>query len=267
MQKRSHVGLLPSWGLRYSTRVYRPAGAESLVWLSGRLNSGVWTARSGLSGSNRRQGEACLVVFDIETWKGKDVRSLPYGEKLDMMDELAAAYPFIMVPRRYSNEYDAWYNLVQHEGREGYVAKDIMQPSPYCDSTTYWRKVKYRDTLDAKVVNIYPLVEKSGRVDHSRMGKLEVVDQHGRRFKVGSGYSDFQREWFAQHSEEVIADESVIKVRHDPKLEVRKGVHAPVYEGVHTGKSEGVITELSIYEYADGDKNQVYAMKANPRPA
>jgi len=245
--RRSHASLLPLWELRYPARVFRPQGAENPAWLAGRLNSKVWSARHDFDVA-QGQGTAVLVVFDVEVWKGEDVRSLPYRDKMQMLDELSATYDFVMVPQRYLNSNDAWQELVLDGGREGYVIKILDQPSPYCDSSTYWYKVKNRDVTDARVVNILPIQRNTGVVDESRMGKLEVIDQEGRSYRVGSGFSDYQREWYMRNRDNVLTDPTYVKVQYDPKLEERAAVHSPVYRGVHTEKSEGISIELAVTE-------------------
>ena len=90
-----------------------------------------------------------------------------------------------------------------------------------------------------------------------------MLSQDGKRFKVGTGFRDVERRFLMEHKDDIIKNDSWIEVRFDPQEIERAGVHAPVYEKVHSGKSSGPILEMGMYEYANGDKNAIYAMKTS----
>lgn len=57
------------------------------------LNSGVWKSRDTQSHSPLR-----AVIFDVARRNGKDVESIPYQEKLDVLKRVNAALPFLELP-------------------------------------------------------------------------------------------------------------------------------------------------------------------------
>lgn len=238
-------------------RVFLPIGAERPAWLAGRLNSKVWKSREDF---NNSKGNVALIILDIKSYKGKDITGWNYIDKIQLMDEIAKEVDFLYVPRRDMNGNRLWNKIVLEEGREGLVAKPLFQPSAYQDSDSIWVKCKNRDETDVRIIAINPLIRKSGIIDPNMMGSLGVTDGK-ETWNVGSGFSEFQRKFIMEHSNEILTSESVIKIRIDPKLEARRKPHAPSFIAAHPDKSDGIITEMDLMEYTNNDRNQLYAMK------
>ena len=261
-----------------------PNGAQRPSFLAGRLNSNVWKARKDI---REARGTIVPVAFDMRNKiGGMSASKLTYEEKLLLMEQAAKKVPWLKIPRRWTDGEKAWNTVVIKEGGEGLVMKDPSQCTPEFDSLDVpaWIKLKHRDFLDCRIIGMQPLwtnkvANYKGRnlqykwnstrdqflvMDDARVGVLEVEDQHGRQFEVGSGLSDYHRYWFSDNQDAVLDSDSYIRVRHDPKAELRQRPHAPVFDSVHPGKSSGIITELGLYEYANTTKpnEQMYAMKS-----
>ncbi len=85
------------------------------------------------------------------------------------------------LPRHSQTHEDAFYNAVLARGGEGIVLRDP-------DGTLTKRKPI--EDADARVIGHVP-----GRGKHSgRLGALEVEDADGRRFRLGTGFTDSIRE-------------------------------------------------------------------------
>jgi ATP-dependent DNA ligase len=180
-----------------------------------------------------------------------------------MADELSKTYSFLYTPRQWHDAQEAWDTVVTKEGREGLVRKRLSSPTPYPGSDgEKFLKIKQQDFLDARVVGMVSLVRKSGEEDPAMMGAL-LVRAGKSTFEVGTGFSNFEREWFMKNRDGVIQNDSWIKVKHNPKSEHRTSPHGGVYSGVHAGKTEGVLSELSLDEYTNNDNDFKYAVKAS----
>ena len=92
------------------------------------------------------------------------------------------------------------------------------------------------------------------------MGVL-IVKNEDIHTEVGTGFTEFERKWFAEHIDEVIENDSVIKVKAHRQTE-GGSLHGPVYLGVHAEKSEGPILELGLYETADALDASPFQLKA-----
>ena len=208
------------------------------------------------------KGQAAIVIYDLAKQNGRSCKNLTYREKLKIMEQIAHEHKRVFVPKRFDSVEDGWNNVVVKRGGEGLIIKllDEVTPDPqFNPDAQAWWKVKKTDSHDLKIVGWKPLVRKSGQVDKSQMGVL-VVENGEIHTEVGSGFTEYQREWFAAHADEVIDNDSVIKVKAHRQTE-GGSLHGPVYLGVHNEKSEGPILELGLYETADALDTSPYALK------
>jgi ATP-dependent DNA ligase len=82
-----------------------------------------------------------MVVFDILELNGKDLRNLPYSERLEMLDSLNLNR-FKHIEKIKTYEIDICYDIAKESSREGVVAKDMYSVYEYRRSNS-WKKFKF----------------------------------------------------------------------------------------------------------------------------
>ena len=92
------------------------------------------------------------------------------------------------------------------------------------------------------------------------MGVL-VVENGEIHSEVGTGFTQFQRKWFAEHIDEVIESESIVKIKAH-RITESGSLHGPVFLEPHYSKSNGPILELALYDSADSFECSPYALKS-----
>lgn len=209
------------------------------------------------------KGQSAIVIYDVAKVRGKTTSKLTYREKLAIMESIAGDYDRVFVPKRFNSVSDGWRQVVVKRNGEGLIIKllDEVTPDPqFNPEAQAWWKVKKTDAHDLKIVGWKPIVRKNGDVDKSQMGVL-VVENAEIHSEVGTGFTEYQRKWFAAHADEVIDYDSVIKVKAHHVTD-NGSLHGPVYMGVHSEKSEGPIIELGLYETADAIDASPYQLKS-----
>ena len=204
------------------------------------------------------KGQSAIVIYDIARVNGRSAKNITYREKRTLMDDIARQHNMVFTPEQFDSVESGWNKVVVKRGGEGLIIKllDEVTPDPqFNPEAQAWWKVKKTDAHDLKIVGWRPIVRKNGQVDKSQMGVL-VVENVEIHTEVGTGFTEYQRKWFAEHADEVIANESIIKVSAH-RVTDNNSLHGPTFKGVHIEKSEGPILELGLYETAD-------ALDANP---
>ena len=260
---------------------HRTMGRGELVYVPGRLARGIqfpgvgrehpnMIAKFSLIGDPMRSrleqkiagGTSAMMMYDLQRFKGKLVNKMTYGEKMVMMDEISSYYRHYYSPKRWTDVAEAWDYVVTKRGGEGLVVKLVDEPTPDQNFGKFpaWWKIKAADTHDLRIIDWEPLVRKTGEVDRSRVGVL-VVENGKRRSEVGSGFTDYERQWYAKHMDEVIKHDSIIKVKAH-RVTDSGGLHGPVYRGVHVNKSDGPVLELGLEQSADALGTSPYQLKS-----
>jgi hypothetical protein len=70
--------------------------------IGGMLNSNVWKSRE----QQRTYGKLKPIIYDVNTWKGKDVSKAPYKEKLKILAEVNKSLPEFSLPDMAIEEED-----------------------------------------------------------------------------------------------------------------------------------------------------------------
>ncbi|EFK97103.1 ATP-dependent DNA ligase [sediment metagenome] len=209
------------------------------------------------------RGQSAIVIYDIAKIKGRSCKSLTYREKREIMEDIAHEHKRVFVPKRFDSVEDGWNEVVVKRNGEGLIIKllDEVTPDPqFNPDAQAWWKVKKTDAHDLKIVGWKPLVRKGGKVDKNQMGVL-IVENGEIHSEVGTGFTEYQREWFAANIDEVLKNDSVIKVKAHHVTD-GGSLHGPVFQSVHIEKSEGPILELGLYETADALDTNPYALKS-----
>jgi bifunctional non-homologous end joining protein LigD len=82
-----------------------------------------------------------LIVFDVLSVEGEEVRREPYRERRQILEELPLAGPRWRVPETFEDGEALWQAVCEHE-LEGVVAKRVNEP--YLAGERRWTKVKNR---------------------------------------------------------------------------------------------------------------------------
>ena len=118
--------------------------------LQGRAGAGVNTARR-----LARAVPASFVVFDMLALDSRDVRSLRYDDRRELLESLEPEWgpPFALSPMTRDPDVAAgWFVDMAAAGLEGLVVKGGDQP--YEPGTRAWMKVKRRVTVDVVVAAV-----------------------------------------------------------------------------------------------------------------
>lgn len=146
-------------------------------------------------------------------------------------------------------------SAIKTAGGEGAVLKRV-DGGYYAD---VWIKDKRVETYDLTIVDAN---EGYGR-HVGRLGALVAEDPRtGARTRVGTGFSDFQREWLWENRERVYG-KSICVAGHE---QTHNGVvRGPRFEYFHPEAGIRLADEQSLRDYADVVGVSPYAIKARPK--
>lgn len=126
---------------------------ELLVWQDGRLAFEVLQERMGRgprsAAAAARARPASLALFDVLAAGGRDLRVLPFDERRQVLEDLAASWAPPLNFSPVTDDVDqarTWFETYTAAGVEGLVVKGGTQP--YRGGVRSWLKVKHRSTLD-----------------------------------------------------------------------------------------------------------------------
>ncbi|HLD91476.1 MAG TPA: hypothetical protein VI911_10810 [Patescibacteria group bacterium] len=193
-----------------------------------------------------QKGQSAIVIYDLAKVNGRSAKSLTYREKHKIMAKIADNHTYVYVPEQFDSVRNGWKAVVEKRRGEGLVIKllDEVTPDPqFNPEAQAWWKIKKTDFYDCKIVGWEPLETKSSKIDKTRIGALHCkIDGLGNT-DVGSGFTDYERKWFAKNIDEVINNDSIIKIKGH-HITDSGSIHGPVFDSVHFEKSEGPILEL-----------------------
>ncbi|GHE06889.1 ATP-dependent DNA ligase [Klenkia taihuensis] len=155
---------------------------EVVIWADDRLDFGLLQRRLviGLSGLQAlvRAHPASLVVFDVLSNAGRDVRRLPLVQRRRRLERLAADWspPMQLCPQ--TNDRDealTWMTDYRPAGVEGLVVK--AAGGAYLPGRRDWLKVKSRETTEVVVGGVLGSLERPSQLVAGRYldGQLRVV--------------------------------------------------------------------------------------------
>lgn len=216
-------------------------------FLAGTLNSNVLRARE----VQREYGDIQLGVFDITHYKGRDVSSLPYVERRALYEQvckdlgLRAVQPVTQVKDNFAEFYS-------DRVADRKVPSDgvVLKNPEWSYDEKPWLKVKPYDTVDCVITNI----TRGGPGKHQDRAGALIVQCEGKKVHVGTGFSDWEREWIWAHRDELIGDtiKADFHVRHGQTTHT-----GPRFAGFHPDKSEA-----GLKMYADIMQVNPYQLKS-----
>lgn len=155
---------------------------------TGLLNANVWKARDEVA---KRHLKFDNVIFNIDKYKGVDYSKKPYGEKIELLQEIQSKLPQLKLPvmAKTPLEKRRLYNAIksgQHpHTTEGWVIWDLNSDKP----------IKAKLKTDTELY-VQGYEEGKGRLA-GKLGKILAtpdVEGRGPITRVGGGFTDFERE-------------------------------------------------------------------------
>ena len=221
--------------------IYHPKGAS---FLGGLLNSR----------EIRPEAEDIkLALFDVAKYNGRDVRNLPYGERYEILKEIAELNKgFEVVERAADGETPLeFYERVLKDDSQPHDGI-VLSPRDAKYQEAPLLKLKPADSVDCPVVGF---TEGQGRLKGS-LGAL-ICDVDGKKVHVGSGFTDEQRKWIWEHKDDIESEVAEVLFHQRTNQEYT----GPRFVRFHPSKSE-----VALKMYADGassePKSLLYALKS-----
>jgi hypothetical protein len=198
--------------------------------IAGMLNSDVWKSRE----KQKTHGELRPVLYDVVRYKGKDMASAPYAEKLKVLHEVVSKLPGTFeLPRMATSSKDKKELLEAiHQGKvpetkEGVVAWHLTEGKAPI-------KVKFHEDHDVHVRGFF-----SGEGKYKGKGVGGFTFSHTPDGpvvgKVGTGLSDAQRKDMHEHPEKYVG--LVARVKAQQKYQ-SGALRAPSFQGWHLDKND-----------------------------
>jgi hypothetical protein len=194
---------------------------------TGLLNAGVWKARDEVE---KRHFKFDNVIFNIDKYKGADYSKKPYGEKIELLEQIQKKLPQLKLPTMAKTPKDKrrLYEAIK-TGRhprttEGWVIWDLKSDRPI--------KAKLKSDTELYVQGYE---EGKGRLK-GKLGKiLATPDEAGRGAitRVGGGFTDFQREQIWNNKERYLG--KPMTVEYQEKLPSGK-LRMPIFKTFRTAE-------------------------------
>jgi DNA ligase-1 len=237
--------------------------------LDGELFAGDWNTTMTLFQTEdlldeEKQEKLCFYVYDLipksdyESYRPKDknkvVTEVPYIERAEVLRKVAnLTQPagttrfgisttqtrnlLVLLPvvEEVIDLLDVYSLLTKFTsaGFEGLMVKSTHYP--YLDDRTHhWLKVKPSNEIDAEVVEI---LEGEGK-HQGKLGAILCKAKIGNKevlFRVGSGFTDSQREYFFENPEEIVG--KIVEVQYQ-ELTKDKIPRFPVFKRIRKDKRE-----------------------------
>lgn len=196
--------------------------------LGGMLNSDVWKSRD----KQKIHGELKPLIYDVERYKGKDMRNAPYKDKLEVLIKAKEHFPEFELPQMAytSEEKHKLLNDIKEgrvpETKEGVVLWNLHEGKPAI-------KAKFKQDHDVYIRGFFPGEKRlAGKgvggfyYSHTPDGPIAG--------KVGTGISDKERAHMHEHPHDYLG--LVAKVSSQHKYD-SDALRAPAYEGLHLDKN------------------------------
>jgi hypothetical protein len=203
-------------------------------------------------------GPVTFYVWDIEKLRGKDISNLPYSQRRDIyVDDVVADIQRFNPNWKYapgvSRDFVSWYRHIIHDPRGLPFAEGVILKDGNSSSGEPWIKVKFRDTLDARVMDV---VEGTGKLQ-GKAGALLVEAEGGRRGEVGIAAPEPIKQWMWEHKDQLIGEWAEIDAQELTKDSIRAGQ----FRRWHPSKSEQSLLMYAEVGNPDDPMSSVYAMK------
>jgi hypothetical protein len=225
---KSLAGTIVRGGL-YAMHPSNDRATEAHI-LGGMLNSDVWKSRE----KQKEHGSLIPVLYDVVSYKNKNLENAPYNEKLKVLREIQKEIPEFELPKMAFTP-DEKKELLQQirSGRLAHTKEGVVLWNA-TNKATPAIKAKFRNDHDVYIRGFFP---GEGRlVDNGVGGFLYSHDRSGPLIgRVGTGLSDAQRKDMYKNPEKYIG--IVAKVEAQGKFEKTKSLRAPSFIAFHLDKN------------------------------
>lgn len=197
--------------------------------LGGLLNSDVWKSRE----KQKQHGKLISVLYDIERFKGRDVSSAPYSEKLEMLKKIIEKIPAFHLPPMAFTPTEKVKLLTKIEAgklphtSEGVVLWNLHEGKPPI-------KAKFKGTHDVYIRRIFG---GGGKYEGSHSGGFEFSHTQDGPIvgRVGTGLSDSLRADMHKHPDKYMGAVAVL----ESMTKYKSGaLRAPAFKSWHLDKNE-----------------------------
>ncbi len=199
--------------------------------LAGMLNSNVWKSRE----DQKVHGELQPVIYDVVSYKGRDMSNAPYREKLDVLHAIRKALPQFELPTMATTAQEKRKLLSEIvDGRHAATTEGVvMWPLHKGDVPA---KAKVTEEHDVYVRGTFPAEPGSKYEGNAVGGFVYSHTPHGEIVgRVGTGLSDAQRRDMHKNPETYIG--MVGRVAAMAKYP-SGALRAPAFLGFHLDKND-----------------------------
>lgn len=228
--------------------LFHPEGASRVA---GILNS----APDKAIAYQQSNGPVTFYAWDIAKLKSKDVSNLPYGDRRALYEQAISDIrrfnsSWSAVPAR-TRAFVPWYTEIISDRRGLPYSEGVVIKRRDSTSGEAWAKVKFRDTMDVRVVSILEGIGKR----QGTVGRILVETAGGGRGEIGSfSIPDSQLQWIWDNRDILEGQVAEIYAQEVTKAGAPR---AGVFIRWHPSKSEA-----GLLMYALDDRNAMYAMKS-----
>jgi hypothetical protein len=224
----------------YATKNNKPVSAEVI---GGILNSNLIESLQ----KQKEVGKLKPYVFNIEKYKGKDVSKEPYSIKYELLKSIQKQIPQLRVAETAFTS-DQKRKLVEDiksgkhpETKEGVVEWDWNK------ETGNPKKLKFRDTHDVYIREIFPAISQSTGKEKNEAGgfKYSWTPKGKIVGNVGTGFSQEKRKDLLAHPEDYLG--MVARVKSQQKFS-SGALRAPAFYSLDIEKNLQKTAELSFVD-------------------
>lgn len=230
---------------------------KGAAYVGGVLNSGADKAIV----SQERNGPVSFHSWDIKSYKGKDISSLPYEQRRLLLESTIRDIQrfnnnWYVVPRS-DAQFVRFYERITANKSIPALAEGVVIKRRGEQPANPWYKIKDRDSVDLRVVSIQ---EGTGKRE-GRVGRMVVETPEGTRGEVGSFMAtDEQLEWMFRNKDVL---EGQVAEFYVQEMTERGAPRAGVFYRWHTSKSEHALLMYAEGLEPDNPKEMLYKLKSS----
>lgn len=220
--------------------------------------SGILNALPGKSHSIQKlRGGVTLYGWDLTSYCGQDLSAVPYRERRKLLEKV------IKEIRLYNKNWNIVDICKPNQSPLDFYNKIIAQGLPWGEGVVIksnsgiigerWFKVKDFDYLDLEILPDGFIVGKN-RLEGSLGALLVINPLTGSIGEIGTGFSDFERDWIWQHKD--ILSGAILKAK--AMEDTGKSIRAGVFHSFHPDPRFGKIgSEIPLAMYAESLSGEI----------
>lgn len=173
------------------TELYIPGNDDSAE-VTGILNSNTWKARESIKALKEEGKHIEPMIFDVVTYKGKNVENDDYTTKLRILKEINQYIPGLVLPELATTKQeklkllDAIKSKKHPKTKEGVVVYNLRKAKP--------GKAKIKDDFDVLITGVFEAKPGTKYAGKAIGGFTGIPEGSTTPIRVGSGLSDELRQ-------------------------------------------------------------------------